>query len=91
MSALNISLPKALKKYVEKRVATGDWCTPSEYIRELIRQDKERRLGAKAEENRAETPQRRRRQSLRMRERVKSGLEVMEEVLAERRAAERSE
>jgi len=29
---------------VEKQVASGDWGTPSEYIRELIRQDKERRL-----------------------------------------------
>jgi hypothetical protein len=25
-------------------VACGDWSTPSEYVRELIRQDKERRL-----------------------------------------------
>jgi antitoxin ParD1/3/4 len=29
---------------VEGQVASGDWGTPSEYIRELIRQDKERRL-----------------------------------------------
>ena len=45
MTSLNISLPEALKEYVEGQVATGDWGTPSEYIRELIRQDKERRLG----------------------------------------------
>jgi antitoxin ParD1/3/4 len=44
MTSLNISLPEALKEYVEGRVATGDWGTPSEYVRELIRQDKERRL-----------------------------------------------
>jgi antitoxin ParD1/3/4 len=44
MTSLNISLPEALKEYVEGQVATGDWGTPSEYIRELIRQDKERRL-----------------------------------------------
>jgi antitoxin ParD1/3/4 len=42
---LNISLPEALKEYVEGQVASGDWGTPSEYVRELIRQDKERRLG----------------------------------------------
>jgi len=30
---------------VEGQVATGDWGTPSEYVRELIRRDKERRLG----------------------------------------------
>lgn len=46
MTSLNISLPEALKAYVEGQVASGDWGTPSEYVRELIRQDKERRLGA---------------------------------------------
>jgi len=44
MTSLNISLPEALRNYVERQVASGDWGTPSEYIRELIRQDKERRL-----------------------------------------------
>lgn len=44
MTSLNISLPEALKEYIEGQVASGDWGTPSEYIRELIRQDKERRL-----------------------------------------------
>jgi antitoxin ParD1/3/4 len=44
MTSLNISLPETLKTYVEGQVASGDWGTPSEYIRELIRQDKERRL-----------------------------------------------
>jgi len=45
MTSLNISLPEALKNYVEGQVASGDWGTPSEYVRELTRQDKERRLG----------------------------------------------
>ncbi len=44
MTSLNISLPEALKEFVEGQVNSGDWGTPSEYIRELIRQDKERRL-----------------------------------------------
>jgi len=44
MTSLNISLPEALKQYVEGQVASGDCGTPSEYVRELIRQDKERRL-----------------------------------------------
>jgi antitoxin ParD1/3/4 len=44
MTSLNISLPEVLKAYVEGQVASGDWGTPSEYMRELIRQDKERRL-----------------------------------------------
>ncbi len=45
MTSLNISLPESLKQYVEGQVATGDWGTPSEYVRQLIREDKERRLG----------------------------------------------
>ena len=44
MTSLNISLPAALKEYVEGQVASGDWGTPSEYVRELIRQDKNRRF-----------------------------------------------
>jgi antitoxin ParD1/3/4 len=44
MTSLNISLPETLKQYIEGQVASGDWGTPSEYVRELIRQDKERRL-----------------------------------------------
>ena len=50
MTSLNISLPEALKAYVEGQVASGDWGTPSEYVRELIRQDKERRLAALEQE-----------------------------------------
>ena len=50
MTSLNISLPEALKNYVEGQVASGDWSTPSEYIRELIRQDKERRLATLEQE-----------------------------------------
>jgi antitoxin ParD1/3/4 len=44
MSSLNISLPETLKDYIGGQVNSGDWSTPSEYIRELIRQDKQRRL-----------------------------------------------
>lgn len=43
MTSLNISLPDPLKAYVEDRVASGDFGTPSEFVRSLIRQDKERR------------------------------------------------
>jgi antitoxin ParD1/3/4 len=46
MTSLNVSLPEAAKNYVEGQVASGDWGTPSEYVRELIRQDKKRRLGS---------------------------------------------
>jgi antitoxin ParD1/3/4 len=43
MASLNISLPDQLKAYVEDRVTSGDFGTPSEFIRALIRQDKEQR------------------------------------------------
>jgi antitoxin ParD1/3/4 len=42
---MNISLPDALKRYVEQRVADGGYGNTSEYIRELIRQDREERKG----------------------------------------------
>jgi antitoxin ParD1/3/4 len=43
MASLNVSLPDPLKAYVEDRVASGDYGTPSEFVRSLIRQDKEQR------------------------------------------------
>ena len=42
MTSLNISLPDPLKAYVEDCVASGDFGTPSEFVRNLIRQDKEK-------------------------------------------------
>lgn len=42
MTSMNISLPQGLKKYVERRTKAG-YSTPSEYVRELIRGDRERR------------------------------------------------
>jgi antitoxin ParD1/3/4 len=41
MTSLNISLPQQLKAYVEAQVAEGEFGTPSEYMRDLIRRDKE--------------------------------------------------
>lgn len=49
MTSLNISLPQQLKAYVEAQVAEGEYGTPSEYMRDLIRRDKELQL-AKLEE-----------------------------------------
>lgn len=40
---MNISLPENLKRYVERRVSEGDYGNTSEYIRELIRKDREER------------------------------------------------
>ena len=40
---MNISLPDALRSYVDDRVARGDYGTSSEYVRDLIRKDQGRR------------------------------------------------
>jgi antitoxin ParD1/3/4 len=42
MSTMNISLPEALKEFVDEQVAQGGYGTSSEYVRELIRKDQGR-------------------------------------------------
>ena len=42
MSTMNISLPDALKTFVDHQVAEGGYGTSSEYVRELIRKDQDR-------------------------------------------------
>ena len=42
MTSMNISLPEELKAYVEQQLQAG-YSTPSEYVRELIREDQKRR------------------------------------------------
>lgn len=42
MSTMNISLPDALKSFVDEQVASRGYATSSEYVRELIRRDQER-------------------------------------------------
>ena len=43
MATMNISLPKKMKDWVEKRVSEGSYANSSDYIRDLIREDEERR------------------------------------------------
>jgi antitoxin ParD1/3/4 len=43
-SSLSVSIPEPLKAYVEAQVDSGDYGTPSEYVRDLIRDDRDRRL-----------------------------------------------
>jgi len=47
MTSLNISLPQSLKDYVENQVIAGGYSTPSEYVRELLRQDQKQRAEEK--------------------------------------------
>ena len=42
MSTMNISLPQALKTFVDEQVAGRGYGTHSEYVRDLIRMDQDR-------------------------------------------------
>ena len=42
MTTLNISLPETLKTFVDDQVSTRGYRTSSEYVRELIRKDRDR-------------------------------------------------
>ncbi len=42
MGTMNISLPDTLRNFVEDQVTAGGYGTSSEYVRELIRRDKDR-------------------------------------------------
>jgi antitoxin ParD1/3/4 len=42
MLTMNISLPDALKEFVDQQVATAGYGTSSEYVRELIRHEQDR-------------------------------------------------
>ncbi len=42
MITMNISLPEALKSFVDDQVGARGYSTSSEYVRELIRKDQDR-------------------------------------------------
>jgi len=42
MTTMNISLPDALRSFVDKQVVTGGYGISSEYVRELIRKHQDR-------------------------------------------------
>ena len=42
MATMNISLPKKMKDWVEKRASEGSYANSSDYVRDLIREDEER-------------------------------------------------
>ena len=46
MTSMNVSLPEDLKKFAEEQTEHG-YSTPSEYIRELIREDQKRKAQEK--------------------------------------------
>jgi len=42
MTTMNVSLPDELKSYVDEQVGDGGYGSTSEYVRDLIRRDKDR-------------------------------------------------
>ncbi|MCC7267746.1 MAG: type II toxin-antitoxin system ParD family antitoxin [Caulobacteraceae bacterium] len=42
MATMNVSLPDAMKEWVEGRSQTGRYSNASDYVRDLIRRDQER-------------------------------------------------
>lgn len=42
MSTMNISLPETLRSFVDTQVTEGDYTSSSEYVRELLRKEKDR-------------------------------------------------
>jgi len=49
MDTMNISLPKPLKKFVDGQIASGRYSSVSEYVRELIRDDEQRKANKRLE------------------------------------------
>lgn len=43
MTTMNVSLPEELKSFVDAEVDAGNYSSTSEYVRELIRRDHDRR------------------------------------------------
>jgi len=41
MATLNISMPDELRAFIEARVSTGEYQSASDYLRDLIRHDRE--------------------------------------------------
>ena len=42
MATLNVSLPDKLREYIKLRVESGEFQSASDYLRDLIRHDKEK-------------------------------------------------
>jgi len=42
-ATMNISVPPAIRDYIADRVSEGPYASASEYVRELVRRDRERR------------------------------------------------
>ena len=43
MATMNVSLPDAMREWIEERVKSGRYASASDYVRDLIRRDQETR------------------------------------------------
>lgn len=50
MATMNISLPDGMREFVESEIERGGFSTASEYIRQLIRDDQDRKAQRRLEE-----------------------------------------
>ncbi len=39
-TSIHVTLPKTLREHIEKRVRDGDYTSPSDYVRSLVRADR---------------------------------------------------
>jgi antitoxin ParD1/3/4 len=39
MASMNISVPNAMREWVQSRIASGEYASVSDYVRDLIRRD----------------------------------------------------
>jgi antitoxin ParD1/3/4 len=44
MATMTISLPDQMKEWVEDQIKIGDYASTSDYVRDLIRKDRQRRV-----------------------------------------------
>jgi antitoxin ParD1/3/4 len=49
MASLNVSMPDDLRQFVDKRTKDGQFSTPTEYVRHLIREDQKRQAESRLE------------------------------------------
>ena len=47
MTSLNVSLPETMRAWIDEKVAKGGYATPSELVRELIREAQKRDAGGR--------------------------------------------
>ena len=50
MTTLNISLPEAMRAFIDEQIAKGGYITASEYIRQLVRAAQKRQAQERLEE-----------------------------------------